>query len=436
MSGETAELHINNEKYLLPLLSGGDGQKAINLEDFHKKTGCYLYDPLLNNVAIAKSAVTHIDPQKGKLFYRGYDVEDLVEKSQFVEVAYLLIHGNLPNKQQYEQYSLSLSRHALIHESMRNVYDAFPGNAHPLAILATMVTALSSYYADDYEEYKEQGRDLKDRLLSKVRTLAAWAYKKSVGLPTIYPLDHLPYCANLLNMMFAIPAEPYEVSPQEERILNQILILYSDHEQNIATSTVRLVGSAGANLFVCINAGICALWGARETSWKLHTVPMLSRMVEGGISAEKFFAPFIKGEEPLLSPAFGHKKYSGMGPRARISRKLFYNYLEAHPEKRQDALIAKALEMEQYMLGHPFFAQMELHPNLDFYSTLIFQMMDIPINMFNVLRVIGKLAGWLAHWEEQRQQSKEEPFTRPQQIRPQQLYSGPPPRHYRPIEQR
>ena len=426
---DTAKLHADGKDYTLPIVEGTDGQRAIDVSDLKENTGLYVYDPTLNNTAVTKSEITSIDTENGKLLYRGYDVEALVKKSTFVEVSYLLFNGNLPGRAAFEDYSHSLSNHSMVHESMRNVFDAFPGDAHPLAILATMVTALSSYYPQTDEENMKAGIDLKARLLAKVRTLAAWSYKKSIGHPVIYPRDELPYCDNLLNMMFAVPAEPYTVPEEDARVLNQLLILYSDHEQNSATSTVRLLSSTRANLFVCINAGISALWGAREGAYSVHTVPMLETMMSHNMPAEQFFARFMSGEESFRSPAFGHVKYNAMDPRARLSRELLHNYLKTKSGSRPNHFIEKGLEVEEFVLGHPFFKEMKIYPNLDFYSALIFLSMGMPRSMFNVMRVIGKMSGWLAHWEEER-------MTAGKAKRPQQIYSGVPERPYVPINER
>ena len=431
MDTEAALLNYKGKQYSLPLIKRNGQQVALDIRQLHEQSDLYVYDPFLNNVAIAESAITCIDTEKNKLYYRGYDLEELVEHSHFIEVAYLLMHGELPSPEEHRLYSSSLSSHSMIHESMRNFFDGFPGDAHPLAILATMVTALSSYYPSTYGEHIRSGTDIKARLLAKVRTLAAWAYKKSIGQPIVYPRDALSYCANFLNMMFSVPAEDYEITPSDECLLNQILILYSDHEQSIATSTVRLVGSSQANLFVCINAGISALWGAREAAWEVHTMSMLNTMLNYNTKPERFFEKFIKGDEVLRSPAFGHKKYHKMGPRAKSASKLFHAYLKKNPKSTPDPIITKALEVEEFVLGHPYFSERNLLPNLDFYSALLLRMIGIPESMFNVIRVIGKLAGWLAHWEEQHKSTALQ-----RSMRPQQIYCGSPPRPYLLIDQR
>ncbi len=433
-SQDLAQLEYKGKQYPLNIITGTDGQAALDLRNLHKDTKLYGYDPMLTNIALTESSITCIDSKNNKLLYRGYDIEDLVKNTEFIEVAYLLIQGELPNSQEYKDYSLILSRHSMIHESMRNFFDGFPGNAHPLAILATMVTSLSSYYPSSYEGNFLLGVDIKARLLSKVRTLAAWAYKRSCGQPIVYPQDSLPYCKNFLNMMFSVPAEEYEVSTEDETLLNQLLILYSDHEQNIATSTVRLVASSQANLFVSINAGVSTLWGARESASEVHAISMLKTISEKNMKAEQFFEKFINGKKPFKSSIFGHKKYLGMEPRAKIAQRLFHDYLKSHPELSQYPLINAAREVEDFILGSNYFIEGNLLPNLDFYSAILFQIMKIPESMFNVIRVIGKLAGWLAHWDEQYQLSKAKNHDHP--IRAQQIYSGRAYRPYVPLNKR
>lgn len=431
MSEDYARLQINDQEYRLPVLTGSDGQRVVSAQGFYENSGYYFYDPTLNNVAVTSSQITNIDQKSDHLYYRGYDIEALVQHSNFIEVTYLLSKGELPDQEQYEIYSRSLSSHSLVHESMRNFFNSFPGDAHPLAILATMVTALSSYYPMSYEEHKASGIDVTIRLLAKVRTLAAWSYKKSIGHPVIYPRDDLPYWTNFLNMMFSVPIEPYLIDPKDDRIMNQLMILYCDHEQNIATSTVRLLGSTHANLFVCINAGISALWGAREATYEVLTVPMIEYMLDHRMPAEQYFEKFIKGGEPLRSPAFGHAKYNRIDPRARLSRQLFHEYYKNYNGPfKNDPFMEKALEVEEYTSGHPFFKELKLYPSLDFYSALIFRMLGVPSNMYNAIRVIGKLSGWLAHWLEQRQDEES------RSMRPQQLYTGAAPRKYSSLDSR
>ncbi|GIX40943.1 MAG: citrate synthase [Leptospiraceae bacterium] len=422
------------ERIRLPLVQGTDNKTAVDIHFLNQETGLTTYDSALNNTSIAKSKISYIDSINGKLYYRGYDVEELVEKSTFVETSFLLIYGHLPTKTEMEKFSLSLSKHSMIHESMRLFFDAFPGDAHPLAILATLVTALSAYYPSSFEENMAKGIDIRTRLLAKVRTLAAWSYKKSVGEPIIYPRDELPYCTNFLNMMFANPAEPYHVDPIDDRILNQILILYADHEMNATTTTVRVVASGRANLFACINAGICSLWGSRESDANVPPVTMLQEMINRNISPEDYFRDFIYGKKQLKLNGLGHNAYEKEDPRARVSRRLFKEYykikIQKNPSLMHDPIIKKGLEVEEYVLNHPIFKEMNLYPNVEFYSALIFKLLGIPPEMNNVIRAIGKLPGWLAHWTEQRENPDRKVF------RPRQIYVGELNKKYIPIEQR
>ncbi len=428
------ELNYNDRKFRLPLVIGTDNKQAIDIHFLSQETSLTTFDSALNNTSIAKSKISYIDSKNGKLYYRGYDVEELVEKSTFVETSFLLLYGHLPSKSEMENFSYTLSKHSMVHESMRLFFDAFPGDAHPLAILATLVTALSAYYPTSYEEMIKQGIDIRVRLLAKVRTLAAWSYKKSVGQPIIYPRDELPYCTNFLNMMFASPAEPYQVDPMDDRILNQILILYADHEMNATTTTVRIVASGRANLFACINAGICSLWGSRESDANIPPIIMLRDMINKNLSSEAYFKDFIQGKKQLKLNGLGHNAYETEDPRARTSRRLFKEYykfkLQKDPALASDPILQKAFEVEEYVMNHPWFKEMNLYPNVEFYSALIFKLLGIPPEMNNVIRSIGKLPGWLAHWTEQRENPDRKVY------RPKQVYVGELNKKYISIDQR
>ncbi|MBW7858294.1 MAG: citrate synthase [Leptonema sp. (in: Bacteria)] len=417
--------------FTLPVISSTDNNEVVSVQQLHEETGLYTFDPALNNTAITKSSVSYIDSKNNKLYYRGYDIEELVAQSSFVETAYLIIYGALPTADELKQFSLGLSKHSMIHESMRNFFDSFPGkSAHPLAILATMVTALSGHYPDSFEQHIKEGVDIRIRLLAKVRTLAAWSYKKSVGQPIVYPRDELPYCTNFLNMMFAIPAEPHIVNPDDDRLLNQLFILYADHEMNATTTTVRVVASARANLFACINAGICSLWGSRESDATMPPALMLLTMVDQNLKPEQYFEKFLQGREQLKLNGFGHSAYDGEDPRARISRQIFHDYLKAHPQHKDDSLIQKGLDVEDFAMNHTVFKELRMYPNVEFYSALIFKMLGIPPEMNNVIRTIGKLAGWLGHWSEAWQDTQRRVY------RPRQLYVGELNRAYLAIENR
>ncbi len=425
----SAKVILDGQEFELPLLEGTDGQQALKMENFKQKTGLFLFDPGLRNTAAVQSPITWIDATGGHLLYRGYDVAELVEHSTFVETAYLLIKGELPNPVQHKEFSMSLSKHSLIHESMKNFFDAFPGDVHPIGILSTMCTALSSYYPGSYAENLSLGIDIKARLISKIRTLAAWSYKKSVGQPIVYPRDALPYVNNFLNMLFSVPAEPYSAPEDDARILNQILILYADHEQNVATSTMRLVASTEANLFACISAAMCAMWGSRDSTTNIPPMRMLEEMIDHNLSPEQYFDKFIHGREKLRTNALGHSSYNVRDPRSVIAGKLFQAYLKKHTALQNDPVIRRALEIEEFVLGHPYFVDLSLYPNLDFYSSLIFHAIGMPKVMFNVTRIIGKTAGWLAHWQHM--------YDAPQQsFRPAQVYTGPAGRGYVMLDKR
>ncbi len=434
----SVKLTYKDKEYFLPILESKDGYNAIDLSHLYSQTHLYAYDPLLHNIALTQSKITCINTESSKLYYRGYDVEDLVEDSSFIEVSYLLINGKLPTQEEHKIFSRSLSKHSMIHEAMRHFFNGFPTGSNPLAILATMVTAFSSYYPLSYEEHFSEGIDIKTRLLSKVRTLAAWAYKKSIGQPIIYPKDEYSYCSNFLNMMFALPTNKYIVRDEHKNLLDKVLILYSDHELSVATSTVRLLGSTGANLFVCINAGISALWGSREFLNETETLNILQTLCQNQMPPSEYFKDYINGKKEWSSSAFGHKKYSGIDARAKIARKVLHKYIETFPEILKDSsshlakTLKTALEIEEYVIHHDFFNKNGLLPNLDFYSSLLFLIIGIPENMFNVVRVIGKIAGWLAHWEEQRNSG----IYKDSFIRPQQIYVGSSIRKFTPIENR
>lgn len=424
----------NQKKTRIPLITGSDHQKFVDINFLFQETGLITFDSALNNTAIAKSKISYIDSKNGKLYYRGYNVEELVEKSTFVETSFLLIYGHLPTEKELKNFSKELSKHSMIHESIRLFFDAFPGSAHPLAILATLVTALSAYYPQSFEDMIKKGIDIRTRLLAKVRTLAAWSYKKSIGQPIIYPRDELPYCTNFLNMMFATPAEPYKVDPIDDAVLNQILILYADHEMNATTTTVRVVASGRANLFACINAGICSLWGSRESDANVPPIVMLQEMINNNISSEEYFRDFITGKKQLKLNGFGHNAYEKEDPRAKISRRIFKEYYQKkivkQPSILQDPILNKALEVEEYVMNHPGLKEMNFYPNLEFYSALIFKLLGIPPEMNNVIRSIGKLPGWLAHWTEQRENPDRKVY------RPKQVYVGELNKTYIPIQDR
>lgn len=421
-----AELIIDGKKIELEIIEGTDGKAGIDISSLYDKTGYVAYDPGFFNTAIGKSNVSRRDPEKNTLSYRGYSIEELVYNSTFVETSYLLIYGNLPTKEELSNFSKALSKHSMIHEDMLNLFDGFPGKAHPLAVLSTMVMSLSSYYTEDFEESIEKGIDLTSRLLAKVRTIAAFSYKKMVGQPFIYPLDRLPYCANFLYMLFKVPAEGYEVNPDHEKLLNQMWILYADHEQNVAATTVQLVGSTKANLFASISAGIAALWGSREGGQSVAAVEMVETIMKEKPSLSTYFENLKKQGLLEQSTILGHSAYKGISPRAIVARKIFHEFLN----KYKLPILEEAAKVEEFLLKDSYFVDNKLYPNLEFYSGILFYAIGIPKNMFTLMQAIGKLPGWLAHWRELRLSGNYK------KARPRQVYVGEMNRKYIPIHER
>jgi citrate synthase len=386
-------------------------------------------DPAFMNTASTKSAITFIDGDKGILRYRGIPIEQLAEKSTFVETAYLLIYGNLPTEPQLKEWSTKLTRHSLLHEDMKHFFEGFPPTAHPMAILSAMVTALSSYYPDALDVDNVELRDITiARLVSKVRTIAAFAYKKSIGQPFVYPKNSLTYCSNFLNMMFSVPAEEYEVDPELVKVMNVLFILHADHEQNCSTSTVRVVGSSRANLFASISAGICALWGPLHGGANQEVLEMLTAIHADGGDVDKYVKLAKDKNSNFKLMGFGHRVYKNFDPRAKIIKAAADKVLTKLG--KQDPLLDIAKSLEEAALKDSYFVERKLYPNVDFYSGLIYRAMGFPTNMFTVLFALGRLPGWIAHWKEM----MEDPTTKI--ARPRQIYTGPTVRDYVAIEKR
>ncbi|MCB1142471.1 MAG: citrate synthase [Leptospiraceae bacterium] len=421
---QKAELIIKGKKYELDIFTGTDGRSGIDISNLYKETGYVAVDPGFFNTAVGNSRVSRRDASEGTLTYRGYDVGDLVKNSTFVETAYLLIYGDLPKKEQLTDFSKRLSKHSLIHEDMVNLFDGFPGKAHPLAVLSTMVMSLSSYYSEEYEESIDKGVDQVSRLLAKVRTISAFSYKKMIGQPFIYPLDRLPYCSNFLHMLFSVPAESYNVDPYYEKLLNQLWILYAEHEQNVAATTVQLVGSTKANLFASISAGISALWGSREGGQSVAAVELLEEILENNGDFERIIEEMKNSD---MVPTFiGHSAYEKTSPRALVAREIFKEFCGNYISPILDV----AKKVENYFLNDPYFIERNLYPNLEFYSGVMFYSMGIPKNMFTLMQAIGKLPGWLAHWRELRVNNNYK------KARPRQIYTGEMNRKYVGIDKR
>ncbi|MEI8079157.1 MAG: citrate synthase [bacterium] len=426
---DTAELHYDGQVYPLPVLEGTEGERALDTQNLRKDTGLVALDYGYKNTAACKSAITFLDGEKGVLRYRGYPVEELAEKSRFVEVAYLLVHGRLPAHRENERFSELLTRHSMIHEDMGQFFKNYPEHAHPMAILSAMVVSLSSFYPELSQGSPEEELDFTTtRLLSKLRTVAAFSYKKSIGEPFVYPRHDLKYCANFLNMMFSSPVCPYEPPPVMVKALNVLLILHADHEQNCSTATVRLVGSARVNLYASIAAGICALWGPLHGGANQQVIEMLEIIHRAGGDVKKVIERAKDKKDPFVLSGFGHRVYKSYDPRAKIIKKSCMEVLDTL--KVKSPLLAIAQELEERVLADSYFAERKLYPNVDFYSGIIYQAMGIPSSMFTVLFAIGRLPGWIAQWKE----AMEDPEFKIQ--RPRQIYTGPAMRNYVPSSER
>ena len=424
-----AKLIIDDKEYQLPIVVGSEGEKAIDITQLRNQTGFITLDSGYMNTGATKSAITFLDGEKGILRYRGIPIEHLAEHSTFVETSYLLIYGELPNAEQLKHFSQLLSNHSMIHEDMRHFFDGYPASAHPMAILSSMVNTLSTYYPESVNVF-ENIEVQSTRLLSKLRTIAAFSYKKSIGKPIMYPLNHLTYCANFLHMMYSVPSEPYEVDPDMVKALNMLLILHADHEQNCSTSTVRLCGSSLPNLYTTISAGICALWGPLHGGANQEVIEMLQKLKDSDMDPKEYLEKVKdkKSNNNIRLMGFGHRVYKNYDPRAKILKKMTGVIL--NKKGIDDPLLDIAMKMEEVALSDSYFIERKLYPNVDFYSGILYKAMGIPVNMFTVMFAIGRLPGWIAHWREM----MEDPDRKI--ARPRQIYTGPVERPYVPIEER
>ncbi len=418
---ETASLDIGGKKYELPIVVGTEGEHAIDVSKLRAQSSFVTLDPAFVNTASTTSSICFIDGEKGILRYRGYPIEDLAEHSTFVEVAYLLMKGELPSAEGLQDFRVVLSRHSLIHEDMRHFFDGYPSTAHPMGILSAMVTSLSSFYPEALDP-SDDVEMTSLRLLSKLRTLAAYTYKKSIGQPITYPNNSLSYCGNFLHMMFATPAEPYHVDPVMERALNLLLILHADHEQNCSTSTVRLVGSSEVNQFAAISAGISALWGSRHGGANQRVLQMLEEIHESGGKVTDWVEKSKDKNSGFRLFGFGHRVYKNFDPRAKIIKAACDDLLDHLGI--DDPLLGIARELEQAALDDEYFIERRLYPNVDFYSGIMYRAMGIPTDMFTVMFALGRLPGWLAHWMEMREDDGYRIG------RPRQIYTGETERRY------
>lgn len=425
----SVKLQVNGSEHELPLITGTEGEVGLDISKLRAATGAITLDSGYGNTGACESGITFLNGEQGILRYRGYPIEQLAEKASFLEVAYLLIWGELPTQEQLTRFRLDITKHTLIHEDMRRFFDAFPPDAHPMAIISSVVCGLSTFYQDSYPiEKDEQMYITVVRLLAKLPTITAFAYRKSRGFPLIYPDNSLSYSANFLKMMFAMPTEPYVVDPELARVLDILLILHADHEQNCSTSTVRIVGSSQANLYASLTSGICALWGPLHGGANQKVLEMLNFIHTSGMSVQDFIEKVKDKESGIRLMGFGHRVYKNFDPRATIIN----SYCDRILEKQgiDDPLLSIAKELEQAALNDEYFQARKLYPNVDFYSGIIYKAMGFPTNMFTVLFAIGRLPGWIAQWREMREDPKGRIG------RPRQIYTGYNERDFVPLEQR
>jgi len=415
---KTAKLSIDNEEITLPVYQGTEGERAVDITDLYAKHHLITFDPSLGNTGICRSEITYIDGDQGILRYRGIPLEQFDrEKPNFIEVAWMLIFGHLPNKEELSNFRDLLSEHELLHEGIRTHFQVLPTKAPPMAILSAMISMMPCYYdefviPDDEPSFTEQAA----RLISKVRTIAAFTYRRAMGLPFIYPDPSLRYCGNFLHMMYSLPYRQYEVKPEIEDALNLVLILHADHEQNCSTSAVRVVGSAQANLFASCSAGVSALWGPLHGGANVKVMQMLESIYRGGKKPQDCIEAAKDKKNPFRLFGFGHRVYKNYDPRAKILKKACDRVFATL--NQSDPLLDIARELEGRALEDPYFVERKLYPNVDFYSGILLRAMGIPTDMFTVMFAIGRLPGWIAQWKEQHNN----PGTKI--IRPRQLYVG------------
>lgn len=413
----TAKVIYNGKTIELPVLHGACGPSVIDIRTLYNETGLFTFDPGFTSTASCESKITYIDGDEGVLLYGGYPIQDLAEKSDFMEVSYLLLYGNLPTEQQKKDFVKNVTMHTMVHEQIPSFYRGFRRDAHPMAIMVGVVGALSAFYHDSLDIHDPRQREIAAyRLVAKVPTLAAMAYKYSIGQPFVYPRNDLDYASNFLHMMFSVPTETYEINPVLSNAMDKILILHADHEQNASTSTVRLAGSSAANPFACMAAGIAALWGPAHGGANEAALAMLQEI--GDPSRIKEYVNKAKDKnDPFRLMGFGHRVYKNYDPRAKVMRETCHQVLKELNIK-DDPLLDIAMELEDIALNDPYFIEKKLYPNVDFYSGIIFKAMGIPTSMFTVIFALARTVGWVAQWKEM----IGDPL---QKIgRPRQLYTG------------
>ena len=422
---DTARIILDDQEIELPVVTGSEGERAIDISKLRAQTGVITLDVGYGNTGSCKSGITFINGEEGVLRYRGYSIEDLAQKSSFIEVSYLMVYGHLPSREELDAFKHKLTYHSLLHEDMKKFFEGFPPSAHPMSVLSTMVASLSTFYPDYDDEAIIEKNII--RLLSKLKTLSAFSYKKSIGQPYIYPRNDLGFLADFIHMMFAVPAEPYEVNDTVRDALDMLLILHVDHEQNCSTSTVRMVGSSGADLFSTISAGVSALSGPLHGGANQAVINMLEAIQADGGDYAKYIEKAKDKEDPFRLMGFGHRVYKNFDPRARIIKKTADKLLSEMG--LDDPLLDIAKNLERIALEDEYFAERKLYPNVDFYSGILYRAMGIPTNMFTVMFALGRLPGWIAQWKEMRDDKS-------RIHRPRQVYTGSTYREYPSLDSR
>jgi len=411
---ETAQLKIGDNTYDLPVIEGTEGEKALDISKLRDLTGYVTLDIGYKNTGATKSAITFLDGELGVLKYRGYPIEQLAEKSTFIEVAYLLIYGSLPTAEQLQKFQFEINRHTLVHEDMKKFFDGFPSKSHPMGQLSSLIGALAAFNPESLEPgLSPEIVDLEiHKLIAKMSTIVSWIYKKSLGHPVNYPKNKFDYVTNFMHMTFSQITEEYEVNPVVISAMNKLLILHADHEQNCSTSTVRIVGSSDANLYASVSAGISALWGPLHGGANQAVIEMLEKIKADGGDTDKWINKAKDKNDPFRLMGFGHRVYKNFDPRAKIIKKACDDILESLGVNDEVLEIAKRLE--EVALKDPYFVERKLYPNVDFYSGIIYRALGFPTDMFTVLFALGRLPGWIAQWKEMKE--NKEPIGRPRQI--------------------
>ena len=426
---DTAKVTYQGKTYEFPVVEGTFGEKAIDIGKLRKETGLITFDPGYMSTGSCKSSITFLDGEKGILLYRGIPIDQLAEKSTFIETAYLLIYGILPNSQQLTDFNHHITHHSMVHESIKRFYDGFPINSHPMAVCSAVVGSLATFYQNELSVRDDQEVEIAiHRLIAKLPTIAAYSYKKSIGQPLPYPDNSLDYPTNFLKMMFATPCEEYEVDPVVAKALEVLLILHADHEQNCSTSSVRLVGSSMCNLFASVSAAIYALWGPLHGGANQAVIEMLQKIYDDGGDVQKYVQKAKDPNDSFRLMGFGHRVYKNFDPRSKIIKTMAHNVLKR--SSSSEPLLEIALKLEEIALKEEYFIEKKLYPNVDFYSGLIYKAINFPVNMFPVMFAMGRLPGWIAQWKELQ---KDDDF---RIGRPRQVYTGTKTRDYIPIDNR